>query len=88
MNTTTYLPDIYPLMSPSSRSIMGASLDLTAVTPQQSLAFAAAIAIVVVVVCGALILLGWCFAHCSRAQRHDLTSLVETVVRGLGRREP
>jgi hypothetical protein len=88
MNTTTYLPDIYPLMSPSSRSIMGVSLDLTAVTPQQSLAFAAAIAMWSLLCAAPLILLGWCFAHCSRAQRHDLTSLVETVVRGLGRREP
>jgi hypothetical protein len=79
--------EVEPLMSPSSRFISDLSLDLTAVTPQQILAFAAGLAIVVVVVCGALIVLGWCFARCSPSHRRDITSLVVAVVHGAVRRE-
>lgn len=87
MDSTTYSGN-YPHMSLSLGLIKSVSIDLTAVTSQQLLAIAAAIAIVVIVGCGALIVLGWGFARCSRAQRHDITSLVDVVVSGLGRRRP
>jgi hypothetical protein len=74
-------------MSPSSRFISSVSLDLAEVTPQQMLAFAAGLSIVVVVLCGALIVLGWSFTRCSPSNRRDITSLVVAVVRGLSRRE-
>lgn len=76
-----------PRMSPSSRSIAGISLDLAALTPQQILAFAAALSLVVAVVFGAFIVSGWCFSRCSPSRRRDLTSLIAAIVDGLRGRE-
>jgi hypothetical protein len=80
--------ELEPVMSPCLHSTVDVTLDLAAVTPQQILAIAAALFLTIVAVCGAVIVLGRCFARCTPSRRRDLTSLVEAIVHGFGGHEP